>query len=496
MVIDGAGFDELLNCLCNNRNATKTDLPENCTTEKGIYESNESILNECLSTKRKVQAFCSVADKIMDQQRLCKTILCMVAVMNCTERRNDDKIINSDAIKNTKNQDKQRTTEKESNESILNECLSTKRKVQAFCSVADKIMDQQRLCKTILCMVAVMNCTDSDSTTDSDKTALNGNEIDRRKRRKNRRNRRHDRKEQIFKVGAIVGTSVGIAGTIILVLVILAIIYVCRQRSKKKKRKQLTTLQAIGQRFEMAHHESSPSSTNKGEYTILSTNKSLNTNEAQGEYFVLDPSITKYDKDLSNRKLPEIKRFSGAEGDENVYYEIDEDKIESSTDIEGVHKKKIEEVRDQGSHHSDLAINQTQLGSKKKNTEQLTRPQSFDQKTEMANLESSSSSTFFFSNTYDDAQGEYFVLDPSVTKYDKDLVLPEVKGISVIQGDEKVYNEIDEDKIESSTDMKVDHQKQIEEARDTAIYHANLTNNQNQLGFDNTTYNVTSEVDD
>ncbi|CAC5370061.1 unnamed protein product [Mytilus coruscus] len=341
----------------------------------------------------------------------------------------------------------------------------------------------------------------TDSYTNDEKKTTRGKEIG---KGNDKKEDRENNKKQIFRLGAIVGMSVGITGTIILFLIILIIIFVCRRRSKKKKRKQMTRLQSIDQRLEMAHLKSNPSSTNKGGYNIFSTNKSLSTDAAQGEYFVRDPFITKYDKDLSNRKLPEIKRFSGAEGDKNVYYEIDEVKIASSTDMKGVHQKQIE-VRDQGSNHSHQTKNQTQLRSKKKNTEQLTRPQFVDKRTEMANLKSSPSSTNKEGNTIlsankllntDEAQGEYFVLDPSVTKYDKDLVLPEVKRISVAHGDEKVYNEIDEDKIESSTDMKVDHEKQIEEVRGIAIYHTDLTNNQNQLGFDNTTYNVTSKVDD
>ncbi|XP_052068269.1 uncharacterized protein LOC127707660 isoform X14 [Mytilus californianus] len=480
MVNDGAGFDRLLNCLCNNSDATKTDFPENCTTEKGIYgqylcnlmetESKESILNDCPSTKK---TFCE-GDKMINQRRHYNKTLCMDALMKCKGGRKGDKIKKSSTVrKNKEKEDKQRTAEKQ--------------------------------------RTTEKDSENSDITTIIDKTTYNGKENDGWNKRKDKWDRKYkwrrkDRNKQFFKVGAIVGISVGVTCTIILVLVILAIIFVCRRRSKKKKRKQLTRLQSIDQRFEMANLESSPSRTNKGEYTILSTNKSLNTDEAQGECFVLDP-FTKYDKDLSNRKLPEIKRFSGAEGDENVYYEIDEDKIESSTDMEGVHQKKIE-VRDQGSHHSDLTINQTQLGSKKKNTDQLITLQSVDQRTEMANFESSPSSTnkgvntILSANTFlntDEAQGEYFVLDPSLTKYDKDLVLPEVKRISVAQGDEKVYNEydeIDEDKIESLTDMKVDQQKQTEEVKDIAIYHTDLTNNQNQLGFGNTTYNVTSEVDD
>ncbi|XP_063446765.1 uncharacterized protein LOC134726296 [Mytilus trossulus] len=306
--------------------------------------------------------------------------------------------------------------------------------------------------------------------------------------------------DQIFKVGAIVGISVGITSTIILFLIILAIIYVCRRRSKKKKRKNTTRLQPIDQRFEMTNLNSSTSCTNKEEYNILSTNKSLNTYKAQGEYFVLDSSITKYDKDLRNRKLPEIKRCSSTDGDESVYYEIDEDKMKSSTDLEGVHKKQIKEGRTQGSLRSyrtkDL------LGSTMK-SEQLIRLISDDQRIEMATLERNQSSTKkevnmgIATNTVE-AQGEYFVLDPSVTKYDKDLssrVLQEDKKINVSKGEEKVYNKIEENETEASKDGLTKHQKQIEEFRDIAIYHTDLTNNQNQLRFDNTTYDATSKVD-
>ncbi|XP_052068265.1 uncharacterized protein LOC127707660 isoform X11 [Mytilus californianus] len=341
----------------------------------------------------------------------------------------------------------------------------------------------------------------TDSYNNDENKDINGNKN--RKRKKRKEDREYNKK-QIFKLGAIVGISVGITGTIILLLIILVIIFVCRQRSKKKKRKQMTRLQSVDQRFEMAHLESSPSSTNKEQNNFLSTNKSLNTDEAQSDAFVLDPFVTKYDKDLSNRKLPVITRFSGAEGDENVYYEIDEYKIESSTDMERVHKKQIEEVKDQGSHQSHQTKNL--LGSKK-NREQFTRLRSVDQRIEMANLERSLSITNKGGNTVvpeskflntGEAQSEYFVLDPSVTKYDKDMssgVLPEFKRFSVAQGDEKVNNEIDKEKIESSTDMKKDNKTQIEKVRDIASYHTDLTNNQNQLGFDNTTYNVSLKED-
>ncbi|CAC5370060.1 unnamed protein product [Mytilus coruscus] len=465
MVSDGKGFDRLFKCLCNNNDATIKDVSEHCTAEKGRNgyclcnftekESKESILKDCLSSKK---TFCS-GYKIINQRGHCNKKLCMDA-LKCKDSENADISSNIDHTTYDGKENDRRDDRKGRRD----------RK--------DRKDDRKK------------HSRNSHITTYSDQTALNGNENknDRWNRRKNRWDRKDDRKEQVFKVGAIVGISVGVTCTIILSLVILAIIYVCRRRSKKKKRKQLTRLQAIDQRFEMAHLESCPSSSNKERYNIPSTNKPLNTDEAQGEYWVLDPSIAKYDKDLSNRKLPEIKRCSGAEGDENVYYEIDEDKIKSSTDMEDVHQKKIE-VMDKGSHNSDLTINRTQLGSMKKNTEQLTRQQSDDQGYEMSNFISSHSSTNQGGNTIlstndflkiDETQGEYFVLDPSVTKYDKDLVLPEVKRTSAAKGDETVYNEIDEDQIESSTGIKVDQQQQMEEARDIAIYHADLTNNQNQ----------------
>ncbi|VDI72187.1 Hypothetical predicted protein [Mytilus galloprovincialis] len=427
---------------------------------------------------------------------------------------------------------------------------------------------------------------------------------------------RENKKKRIFKVGAIVGISVGITGTIILFLIVLVIIFVCRRRSKKKKRKHLNRQQAINQRLQINKYESGSFSTSKGGCNIPFV-----VDEAQGEYFV--PSFTKYDKDLSNRKLPEIKRCSGAEGDDNVYYEIDEDKINSSTDIDGVYQNKIKEFTDKGSYHSDKTRFEIQLGSMNKKREQLTKQQSIDQRSEIASLESSTFSTNNRENTIlfaneslntdeeqgeyfvldpsitkndkdlgrldlteikrfsvaqgderlyneidedeiqpttdmkdvrqkkievkvkcsyhdqrnirvnnkqdhilltkerrlifkivssgdkvimsvneslntDEEQGEYFVLDPSVTKYDRDisnLVLPEVKRFSIAQGDEKVYNEIDEGKYESSTDIQVDHQKQIEDVRDIAIYRTDHTNHGTQLEFDNTTYHVASEID-
>ncbi|VDI72189.1 Hypothetical predicted protein [Mytilus galloprovincialis] len=216
--------------------------------------------------------------------------------------------------------------------------------------------------------------------------------------------------------------------------------------------------QSVDQRYDISNIISIPSSTNNEAY-----NKYLNTDEAQGEYFVLDPSVTKYHKALSNWMLPEIKRCSDAEGDENVYYEIDEDKIESSTDIGGVYQRKMEAVVDKDYHRCDQTRYETELGPKKKNTEQLTRVQSVDQKTKMTNLKSSPSNTgrnnipsANKSLNTDIDQGDYFVLDPSVTKYDKHLsnrVLPKIKRFSVQQCDGNVYNEIDEDKSEPSTDM-------------------------------------------
>lgn len=73
----------------------------------------------------------------------------------------------------------------------------------------------------------------------------------------------------------------------------------------KKNREELTRFQSVDQRFEMANLERVPSNSNKEGHPI----RSANTVEAQGGYFVLDPSVTKYDKDLRNRELPEVKKL-------------------------------------------------------------------------------------------------------------------------------------------------------------------------------------------
>ncbi|XP_071131662.1 putative histone-lysine N-methyltransferase 1 [Mytilus edulis] len=365
--------------------------------------------------------------------------------------------------------------------------------------------------------------------TKQDSQNSNDNIDDDNKERKRNRNaegnyKNRDRKnfkKGIFKVGAIVGISVGITGTIIIFLVILAIIYVCRRRSKRKKRKKQRRQQSIDQRFEMKNFESGSSSTNKREYIVVSENKSLNTYEEQGQNYVtvLDSSITKYDKNFRNRKLPEIKRCSGAEGGENVYYEIDEDKIlpeikrfsvpqgdkrvynEIDEDMEGVCQNEIEEFKDKYPYNDEQNIYETPR-------DQLIRQQSNDQIMEIAHLENSPSgvnkgdTVITSANEYlntDEEQGEYFVLDPSVTKYDKDLnsrILPEVKRFSVTQCDEHVCNKIDEDRIESSPVIKVDQQKKIEDVKDIVIYSTDHINHGTHLGFDNTTYDVSSEVDD
>ncbi|XP_076075884.1 uncharacterized protein LOC143046643 [Mytilus galloprovincialis] len=262
-----------------------------------------------------------------------------------------------------------------------------------------------------LCRKSLASCIESLHKERAEKRGKKGRVELTKDGRNNDQNRNKDKKKKIFKLGAIVGISVGITGTLILFLIILVIIVICRRRSKKKKRKQQKRLQSLDKRLEMANLESSPSSTNKGLYNIRNTDKSVNTYEAQ-------------------------TRCSVAEGDENVYYEIDEDKIDSLTDIEGVHQKQIKEVRDKGSYYSDQTGCETQLGSKK-NREELTRFQSVDQRFEMANLERVPSNSnkeghpIRSANTVE-AQGGYFVLDPSVTKYDKDLrnrELPEVKKL-------------------------------------------------------------------
>ncbi|VDH95618.1 Hypothetical predicted protein [Mytilus galloprovincialis] len=253
-------------------------------------------------------------------------------------------------------------------------------------------------------------------------------------------------------------------------------------RSKKKKRKQHTIQMSIDQRLAIEKYESGSFSTDRGGFNVLSANIPLVADEAQGEYFVPDPSITKYDKDFSNRKLPEIKKCSGADGDDDVYYEIDEDKMKSSTDMEGVYQNEIKEVTDKGSNDSDQTGYEIPLGSMKKKMEQLTKQQSIDQRSDIASLENNPFSTNNKANTIlfaneslntDEAQGDYFVLDPAITKYNKDLsslVLPETKMFSVEHGDERVYNEIDDDEIEPPRDIEGVHQKKIEEAMDKWSY--------------------------
>ncbi|VDI72186.1 Hypothetical predicted protein [Mytilus galloprovincialis] len=323
-------------------------------------------------------------------------------------------------------------------ESSTDECLLKQ------CKASTEI----RSCAKGLCRKSLASCIEILHKERAEKRGKNDGVELTKDGRNNNQNRNKDKKKKIFKLGTIVGISVGITGTLILFLIILVIIVICRRRSKKKKRKHQKRLQSLDKRLEMANLESSPSSTNKGLYNIRNTDKSVNTYEAQ-------------------------TRCSVAEGDDNVYYEIDEDKIESLTDIEGVHQKQIKEVRDKGSFYSDQTGYESQLGSKK-NREQLPSLQSVDLRFEMANLEKIPSSsnkeghTIRSANT-DEAQDEYFVLDPSVTKYDKDLhnqVLPEVKVLSVAQGDGKNDNEITEDKIKSSTDIEVEHHKQMEDVRD------------------------------
>ncbi|XP_071131664.1 uncharacterized protein [Mytilus edulis] len=301
-------------------------------------------------------------------------------------------------------------------------------------------------------------------------------------RQKDKKDKRKKGKEKLFKLGAIVGISVGITGTIILFFVILMTFFICRRRSKKKKRKQHTIQMSIDQRLAIEKYESGSFSTNRGGFNVLSANIPLVADEAHGEYFVPDPSITKYDKDFSNRKLPEIKKCSGADGDDDVYYEIDEDKMKSSTDMEGVYQNEIKEVTDKGSNDSDETGYEIPLGSMTKKREQLTKQQSIDQRSDIASLENNPFSTNNKANTIlfaneslntDEAQGDYFVLDPAITKYNKDLsslVLPETKMFSVEHGDERVYNEIDDDEIEPPRDIEGVHQKKIEEAMDKWSY--------------------------
>ncbi|CAG2234561.1 unnamed protein product [Mytilus edulis] len=292
MVSDGKGFDSFFKCLCNNNDATITDLSEHCTAENG------------------------------------KKNLCQGETLHITCPSNFV-IVFDDANFGRGRSDSERCRQWTGREST--HCDNHKHTLKVL---NDKCHEQQQ------CIIPVNKDIFGNPCLTITKYL---NVKFHCKRKVN---------HEDFENGAIVGISVGISCTLILGVIILAI-YVCRRRSKKKKRKQQTRIQAIDQ--------SGPSCSNKEQYNIPSTNKSLNTDEAQGEYFVLDPSFTKYDKDLSNRKLPEIKRCSGADGDDNVYYEIDEDNINSSSDMEGVHQKKIE-VMDQGSHPNDLTINHTQLG--------------------------------------------------------------------------------------------------------------------------------------
>lgn len=114
--------------------------------------------------------------------------------------------------------------------------------------------------------------------------------------------------------------------------------------------------------MEIAHLENSPSGVNKGDTVFMSANENLNTDEEQGEYFVLDPSVTKYDKDLNSRILPEVKRFSVKQDDENVCNKIDEDRIESSPVIKVDQQKKIEDVKDIVIYSTDHINHGTHLG--------------------------------------------------------------------------------------------------------------------------------------
>ncbi|CAG2199267.1 unnamed protein product [Mytilus edulis] len=300
------------------------------------------------------------------------------------------------------------------------------------------------------------NCDyDKGSVTDDVETSTSWKENGRQKDKKHKRKKG---KEKLFKLGAIVGISI-----------------------KEKRRKQHTIQMSIDQRLAIEKYESGSFSTNRGGFNVLSANIPLVADEAQGEYFVPDPSITKYE-DFSNRKLPEIKKCSGADGDDDVYYEIDEDKMKSSTDMEGVYQNEIKEVTDKGSNDSDQTGYEIPLGSMKKKREQLTKQQSIDQRSDIASLENNPFSTNNKANTIlfaneslntDEAQGDYFVLDPAITKYNKDLsslVLPETKMFSVEHGDERVYNEIDDDEIQPPRDIEGVHQKKIEEAMDKCSY--------------------------
>ncbi|CAC5417755.1 unnamed protein product [Mytilus coruscus] len=177
------------------------------------------------------------------------------------------------------------------------------------------------------------------SKSGGDKTTKNG--------RNNDQNRNKDNTKKIFKHGAIVGISVGVTGIIISFLTILINICIRRRRSNQKKRRQLTRLQSVDQRTNMRNRGSFPSSSNIGGHNCL-----------------LDPLVPKHGNAgyYQSRLLPEVKRFSVAQGDEKVSNESDEDKIESPKDMNVDQKKQIEEVRDIVIYHSDLTNNKNQLG--------------------------------------------------------------------------------------------------------------------------------------
>ncbi|XP_052068285.1 uncharacterized protein LOC127707671 [Mytilus californianus] len=215
---------------------------------------------------------------------------------------------------------------------------------------------ENKNCTKETCKTLLFFCTESMREQRLKKSGKNGAEVTTKIKQNDNLNRNNDTMKEIFKHGAIVHISVGITGTII--LLILITLFVCRRRSKKKKKKQLTRIQSSDQSTEMANLKSGPSRTKKEGNNILSTNKPLDTEEAEGEYFVLDPSVTKYDKVLNSQVLPEVTRFNVAEGDENFYYEIDEDKIELSKHIQEDHQQRqIEDVSDTVIYHNDQTIN-------------------------------------------------------------------------------------------------------------------------------------------
>lgn len=82
------------------------------------------------------------------------------------------------------------------------------------------------------------------------------------------------------------------------------------------------TRQAIDQRTEVANLENGTASTNN-EGNVLSAYLSLNTADTQGQYTVLDPSVTQYEEPVTSHLLPVVIGFEVAEDDENVYDEID-----------------------------------------------------------------------------------------------------------------------------------------------------------------------------